>query len=118
MSQDDLRTFYRSIDLVIVPSHFETFCNEAAEALLNGCSVLVSKQVGFSEVLQRAGLGRMVVKTFEDPIHAAMTVKKLAKMPLSKKEREAVIRLIDSQSIHERIIDVLEKVLEDNEMRQ
>ncbi len=61
MTHDDLLKFYKSINLLIVASHFETFCNVAAEALVSGTSVLVSKNVGFSEILIKAGLKRMVM---------------------------------------------------------
>lgn len=111
MSQSELREFYRTVDLLVVPSHFETFCNVAAEALVHGSSVLVSENVGFAEVLHRTGLGRMVIKSFDDPALVAATVKKLAKTTLTKKERDAVARIVSPRIVHEKIINVIEKVL-------
>ncbi len=111
MSQEDLRKFYQSIDLLVVPSHFETFCNVAAEALVHGSSVLVSENVGFAEVLKQAGLGRMVIPSFENPAIVATAVKRIAKTTLTKKERDAVARIVRPQEIHENIIRVLELVL-------
>lgn len=111
MSHDDLQRLYHSIDLLVVPSQFETFCNVAAEALVNGTSVLVSKNVGFSEVLRKAGLGRMVVDSFDDPIKVAEAVKRLAKTKLTKKERDKVVSLLDPQEIHQHILRVLNKVI-------
>jgi glycosyltransferase involved in cell wall biosynthesis len=111
MSHDDIQRFYHSINLLIVPSHFETFCNVAAEALLNGASVLISKNVGFSEVLHRAGLGRMVIDSFDDPMKVAEAVKRLAKTKLSKRERDKVASILDPQEIHQRILNVLNKVI-------
>lgn len=112
MSQDDLRSFYRSIDLLVVPSHFETFSNVAAEALVNGTSVLVSKHVGFSEILRRAGLGRMVIDSFDDPARTAAAVRRLARTRLTGRERASVVRLLDPQEIHQDILNVLESVLD------
>lgn len=111
MDQETLKKFYGSIDLLVVPSHFETFCNVAAEALIHGCSVLVSENVGFAEVLHRAGLGRMVITNFDDPDLVAAAVKTLATTKLSKKERDAVARIVDPQKVHENIIRVLERVV-------
>jgi glycosyltransferase involved in cell wall biosynthesis len=111
MSQEDLRSFYRSIDLLVVPSHFETFCNVASEALLNGASVLVSENVGFAEILRKAGLGRMVIKSFDNPAEVAKAVKRISKKKLTKQERDRVAALVDPQVVHEEIIEVLSNVL-------
>lgn len=109
MSQEDLFKFYRSVNLVA--SHFETFCNVAAEAVVNGTSVLVSKNVGFSEILIKAGLKRMVIDSFDDPIRVAEAVKRLAKIKLTEKEIKKVASLINPHIIHERILKVLNKVV-------
>ena len=111
MSQDELREFYRTVDLLVVPSHFETFCNVAAEALVHGSSILVSENVGFAEVLHRVGLGRMVIRSFDDPQAVAAAVKRLAKTLLTKKERDAVARIVNPRIVHEKIINVIEQVL-------
>ena len=107
MSQEALRAFYRSIDLLVVPSHFETFCNVAAEAVMFGASVLVSENVGFAEVLKRAGLKRMVIPSFDDPKVVAAAVRRLAKTRLTKKEWQAVYRIVNPQDVHEALVDVL-----------
>lgn len=111
MSQDELREFYRSIDLLVVPSHFETFCNVAAEALVNGAPVIVSKNVGFAEVLKKVGLHRMVIDSFDDPELVADAMQRIAKSRLSRKERDAVAALLDPQEVHQAIVDVLSGVL-------
>ncbi|MFA6131516.1 MAG: glycosyltransferase family 4 protein [Patescibacteria group bacterium] len=111
MSQEDLFKFYKSIDLLIVPSFFETFCNVAAEALVNGTSILVSKNVGFAETLRKAGLKRMVIDSFDDPDKVALAVKRLLKNKLSEKERKKVVALLNPQQIHQNILEVLNKVI-------
>lgn len=112
MNHEDLLQFYRSIDLLVVPSHFETFCNVAAEALVNGTSVLVSKDVGFSEILIKAGLKRMVIDSFDDSKKVSDAVKYIAKTKLSQEEIKKVILALDPQSIHQRIRDVLSDIIE------
>ncbi len=112
MSHDDLLKLYRSIDLLVVTSDFETFSNVAAEALISGTSVLVSKNVGFSDTLIKAGLKRMVIDSFDNPTKVATTVKKLAKIKLSQEEIKKVYSLLDPHVIHQRILDVLSKVID------
>ncbi len=111
MSQEDLFKFYRSVDLLVVPSHFETFCNVAAEALVSGTSVLVSKNVGFSEILIKAGLKRMVIDSFDDIKKVADAVKKIAKTKLSQKEIKKVSALLNPQEIHQDILRVVSDVI-------
>lgn len=111
MSQEDLFKFYRSINLLVVPSYFETFCNVAAEAVVNGTSVLVSKNVGFSEILLKADLKRMVIDSFDDSIQVAKAVKNLAKTKLTQKEIKRVAALVNPQIIHEQILNVLNDVI-------
>ena len=111
MSHEDLLKFYRSVDLIVVTSHFETFCNVAAEALVCGTSVLVSKNVGISEVLIKAGLNRMVIDSFDNPAKVAEAVKRISKKRMSEKEVKAIASLLDPQKIHQRIVDMLHKVI-------
>jgi len=111
MSHEDLLKFYRSVDLVVIASHFETFCNVAAEALVCGTSVLVSKNVGISEILIKAGLKRMVIDSFDSPVKVAEAVKRISKKRMSAREVKLVASLLDSQIIHQRIVDVLNKVI-------
>lgn len=116
MDQDDLRVFYQSLDLLVVPSHFETFCNVAAEALVHGCSVLVSENIGIADVLRKAGLHRMIIKSFDDPAVVVAAVKRLSKTKLSAKEHRVIVKLLDPQEIHEGIVRVLNQVLEGNSL--
>lgn len=114
MSHDELLKFYRSIDLVVVTSHFETFSNVAAEALVNGTSVLVSKNVGFSEILIKAGLKRMVIDSFDDIKKVAEVIKGLSKIKLSKSEIKKVATFLSPENIHQKITHVLNNTLKAN----
>lgn len=111
MNQEELGKFYRKIHLVIVPSLFETFCNVAAEAVIHGASVLVSEQVGFSEILKKAGLSRMVIPSFKDMDMVVEAIKHIKDQPLNARERKAVTSLLDPTLVHGEILDVLEKSL-------
>lgn len=111
MSQDDLFDFYRSVDLLVVTSHFETFCNVAAEALVQGASVLVSKNVGFSDILIKAGLRRMVVDSFDDKAKVLKAIRKIAATKVTKREIQKVAELLNPHVVHKRMLGVLKKVI-------
>lgn len=53
--------FYRKINVVIAPSHFETFGNVAMEAIAVGTPALVSKRMGVYEVFTRLGLDDLIL---------------------------------------------------------
>ena len=111
MDQTDLQAFYRSIDLLVVPSLFETFCNVAAEAVIHGSAVLVSEHIGFAEVLRQAGLGRMVIPSFDDAKLVATAIKHLKDAPLTAREQRRVASLLDPALVHDQILHVLDHVL-------
>lgn len=113
MAPSAMPAFYRSIDLLVVPSHFETFCNVAAEAVLNGTCVLVSEKVGFAEVLRKAGLSRMIIPTFDDPMAVAAAIRKLSRYKLGVRERAKVASLLNPHTVHKAILDVMHDVLHD-----
>ena len=111
MTHRELEDFYTTVDLVVVPSHFETFSNVAAEAIAHGCSVLVSRNVGFSEVLREAGLERMIISSFDNAADVAEAIQRIAQKKLTEKERRAVLRILDSHRIHEEIYNILDSIL-------
>ena len=111
MAYEELLEFYQSVDLIMVMSYFETFSNVAAEAIMSGTSVLVSKNVGFSEVLIKAGLKRMVIDSFEDQGEVFERIKHIAKKKPTKKEITKVSILLNPHKIHQNIINILNKVI-------
>ncbi len=111
MSQEELKKFYQTVDLLVVPSLFETFCNVAAEALVHGVSVLVSEQVGFAEILRQAGLERMIIPSFEDARLVADRTKQIKKAPLTVREKRKVASLLHPTHVHNQILSVLQKAI-------
>lgn len=61
MDASSLNNFYQSIDILILPSYFETFGAVAAEAIVLGVPVIVSEKVGFSELLEKFQLQYAIV---------------------------------------------------------
>lgn len=56
---DDRPHLFANLDLLAMPSAFESFGLAAAEAMLYGVPVLVSEQTGVAEVLKRHGAGHI-----------------------------------------------------------
>jgi glycosyltransferase involved in cell wall biosynthesis len=68
---DDRERFLSSIDVLAMPSQFESFGMAAAEAMLAGVPLLVSERTGISEVLTRQG-GGVVVKVSAEAVADAL----------------------------------------------
>ena len=56
----DRRRLLDSLDVLAMPSAFESFGLSAAEAMLHGVPVLVSDRTGIAEVIRRQGGGRII----------------------------------------------------------
>jgi glycosyltransferase involved in cell wall biosynthesis len=65
--QADVESYYAAADLLALPAAQEAFGNVVLEALSSGLPVLVSREVGASEVLSGALL-QGIVDNPEDPV--------------------------------------------------
>ncbi|MGH7239471.1 MAG: glycosyltransferase family 4 protein, partial [Candidatus Saccharimonadales bacterium] len=61
--------FYRRMDVMISPSHFETYGNVSKEAVAAGTPALVNPNMGISETFKKLGLSRWVA-----PFHSVESV--------------------------------------------
>lgn len=66
MSQQKLRQFFRSLDVLVSPSHFETYGNVAQEAIACRTPALVNPNMGVSETYAAIGLRDWVIN-FKTP---------------------------------------------------
>jgi glycosyltransferase involved in cell wall biosynthesis len=71
VAPDERGRFLGSIDVLAMPSQFESFGMAAAEAMLAGVPLLVSERTGISEVLARQG-GGVVVKVSAQAVADAL----------------------------------------------
>lgn len=60
VSATDRPAFFARLDVLAMPSVFESFGMSAAEAMLHGVPVLVSERTGIAEVIRRRGGGDIV----------------------------------------------------------
>jgi len=73
MEQAALVDFYRSVDLCILPSHFDVSPTVVMEAALLGRPTLISAGVGWNTEYKKSGLGRWIVD-FSDPAKVVRTI--------------------------------------------
>jgi glycosyltransferase involved in cell wall biosynthesis len=88
MNSANLSRFYRRMNLIISPSHFETYGYVPLEALASGTIPLISKTMGVREVFERIGLEEMVTD-FNDLDAVLYKIKKIksGNMEVGDKER-------------------------------
>ena len=77
-------------DLVIMPSRTEGFGLTALEALSAGLPVLVSRNSGLGEALQKVPFGKNVVLNSEDPTEWAKEIKTVRSKPREVRLKEAI----------------------------
>jgi glycosyltransferase involved in cell wall biosynthesis len=65
VSPDQRVRFLDGVDVLAMPSIFESFGMSAAEAMLNGIPVIVSTRTGIAELIRRRGGGLIVGPTVE-----------------------------------------------------
>jgi len=63
MSPEELVSFYKRMDITILPSHFETFGGVVIESWLTGTPAIISERVGLVSLYRKFGLDDHVVKT-------------------------------------------------------
>jgi D-inositol-3-phosphate glycosyltransferase len=96
-SQESLPYYYSAADVVVVPSHYESFGMVALEAMACGTPVVAS-QVGGLAYLVRDGVTGYVVPDGEPDVLANRLVELLINPALSQKMGEEGARLAQSYS--------------------
>lgn len=112
MDHDQLWRFYDTLGLLVMPSHFETFGNVAAEALARGVPVLVSKSTGFAEVLEAVGLEEMT-SDFSDVAATAERAMRLCGRRIPPGKLAALRKMLDPDVSRDRILAMLREVADE-----
>jgi len=74
LPQEELKSFYRQMDLLVLPSRFDTSPTVVMEAALQGKPTVISPTVGWVSEYKRFGAGDWIIN-FDKP---ALVVKKIA----------------------------------------
>ncbi|MFZ2038348.1 MAG: glycosyltransferase family 4 protein [Minisyncoccia bacterium] len=85
MPFEEIVNFYKQVDLVINPSHFETFGYVPAEAIACGTPALISEQQGVAEVFRKIGIDRLIVD-FSNESKVFDGINEIVKIGISEEE--------------------------------
>lgn len=110
LGQNALFRFYAKQDLILLPSHFETFGNVPMEALCVGVPVLVHTQTGCAEILGAIGLEDMIVD-FSDLKAVAVRVKQVCGKSISARHMRDLRQILYPKTINGKIFSVLKKTV-------
>ena len=91
VSFDENVKLYGKAALFIQNSSFETFGLAPVEALVCGCSVLLSRQIGALEVIRNIS-DTDVIENFEDPHEIASKIKHILNEPNAARLQEGIDR--------------------------
>ena len=106
MGNHKLSNFYSKMDLVICPSHFETYGNVAQEAVASGTPALISSRMGVAETFRHFGLDRWIVD-FSTPARAAKTMESTLNETIDSALRAEMRQKMNPQRIHSLALEYL-----------
>lgn len=99
MDNHKLPDFYSKMDLIICPSHFETYGNVAQEAVASGTPALITSTMGVAETFRHFGLDRWIID-FSTPARAAKAMEKTLSETIDPVLRMEMQREMNPQRIH------------------
>ena len=106
MPSNEMKSFYQKQGLVISPSYFETFGNVSVETACVGIPVLLSENMGCSEVFRKAGLEEMITN-FDNLDLVADKIINLCGKTISSSKVNVLNSLVDCKIISNKIIKIL-----------
>jgi glycosyltransferase involved in cell wall biosynthesis len=100
ITQKEIAEILSETKLLIIPSHFDSSPSVMSEAVLNGCNILLSKNVGWNETIDE----RCVVQNFQNHNEWVSKIEYLIKNKIENKEfldiinnsKQEIYSLIDS----------------------
>jgi len=106
LSNRDLAKFYSRMDLVVCPSHFETYGNVAQEALASGTPALVGSNMGISDFYRELGLDGWVVD-FNDFDSAVAKIERASFEVVDNALRNELRSRLKTEKIFSRLFDLV-----------
>jgi len=109
MDNSRLGRFYSKMDVMICPSHFETYGNVAQESLASGIPALVSSNMGIAEIFRRFGLEKWITK-FDCPADVFKKIEQTLGERVDVKLRSELKNELNPKKIHSRLLDYIRGV--------
>ncbi len=106
MSNHKLSNFYSKMDIIICPSHFETYGNVAQEAVATGTPALISPGMGVAETFRRFGLDRWIID-FSTPARAAKAMENVLSETVDPDLRMEMRQKMNPRRIHSLMLEYL-----------
>jgi glycosyltransferase involved in cell wall biosynthesis len=106
MDNRKLPDFYSKMDLIICPSHFETYGNVAQEAVASGTPALISSTMGVAETFRHFGLDRWIID-FSSPARASKAMEKASNETIDPALRMEIQQEMNPQRIHSLALEYL-----------
>jgi glycosyltransferase involved in cell wall biosynthesis len=109
MSNGRLAKFYEDMDVIVSPSHFETYGNVANEAIATGTPALISKNMGVSEVFKNLGLDRWIID-FNSVKNVYEKINKAIKQKVDTETRNKMKELYSSGAVYGKMFSILNSI--------
>lgn len=110
MLKDELNDFYREMDIMILPSHFETASFVVIEASLVGTSTVISEGVGHSGIFKKFGADEFIVD-FSNTEKALKEVQKLIKKSYPNKLMDEFKKIHNPKKVIQEYLEVFNKII-------
>ena len=110
----DKEAFFEQIDVLVMPSEYECFGMAAAEAIVDGIPVIVSRETGIAEIIEHHG-GGQIIEPATDQIVSA--IKEFLAQPghrdaLSQQAIQCAERALSFKKHGEATVEAYQKLLE------
>lgn len=102
----DMADFYASMQVVVCPSHFETYGNVAQEAVAAGTPALVSRTMGVSEVFKSIGLADLVI-SFKNPRQVFDAIVSGSILSVKQSTRQALKKEAGAETVHKKLLEFI-----------
>lgn len=113
MFEKNVCDFYKKIDLLVLPSFYETTNLTILESMYSGTIVLASKTGGIPEILRDGENGFMFKRgDFKDFINKIVYINKLSKNELSDIRKSAYGTVVNKFNLNLNILNIQDKFLE------
>jgi glycosyltransferase involved in cell wall biosynthesis len=99
MENAKMARFYSKMDIVVCPSHFETYGNVAQEAIACGTPALISPNMGVAEQFRRFGLDKWI-SPFDVPSRVFKKIDQMMEETVDQKLRLELKNELNPDRIH------------------